>query len=284
MKRGESEGFVVLEKLSNVHKEENMNVRRLLLVVIMTSLCATTTFAGKSHGSTTTTPGKFDYYVLALSWQPAFCESHTEKAECKKQTGERFDAKNLALHGLWPNKRGDTKHTYAYCGVSKKVRNLDKPETWCSMPKINLTDKTQKELAEYMPGYASCLQNHEWYKHGTCTGLKQNDYFAIESMLDAKIADTNFGKYISTNVGKTVVSDNLLAEFEKDYGAGSRKYVNLYCENTHGVAMLSEVRIYLKKQLPKNGAMNGFFALPDKSERGDCPDTILIDQAGVSGN
>ena len=261
-----------------------MKIRSLLLVLIMTSFWTTAVFAGKPPGSTTTTPGKFDYYVLALSWQPAFCESHTDKVECKNQTEDRFDAKNLAIHGLWPSKRGDTKHTYAYCGVSKKIKNLDNPETWCSMPKLNLSDDTGKKLSEYMPGYASCLQNHEWYKHGTCTGLKPNDYFATESMFDAKIADTNLGKFISANIGKTVTSNDMRSEFEKDYGTGSNKYLNLFCEKAHGVAMLSEVRIYLKNKLPKNGDLNGFFALPDKSERGDCPDSILIDQAGVSGN
>jgi len=48
--------------------------------------------------------------------------------------------------------------------------------------------------------------------------------------------------------------------------------------------MLSEVRIYLKKQLPKNGIMEESFALPDKSERGNCPENFLVDTAGLTGN
>ena len=49
--------------------------------------------------------GNFDYYVLALSWQPAFCEGRPDKSECRTQTQNRFDANNFVLHGLWPNQR-----------------------------------------------------------------------------------------------------------------------------------------------------------------------------------
>jgi ribonuclease T2 len=265
-----------------------MMLRRILLMAVITSFFANVAFAKGGHqgggSSTDLTPGKFDYYVYALSWQPAFCESHKDKKECASQTEERYDAKNLALHGLWPSKRGDKQHKYAYCRVSSKIKSLDKPDSWCKMPALNLTDETANDLAIYMPGYESCLQNHEWYKHGTCSGLKANDYFEVACTLDSKIADTNFGKYLSANVGKTVTSENLLEEFEKDYGAGSRKFVNLFCDKSRGNAMLSEIRIYLKKKLPGNGTLEGSFALPDKSEKGNCPENVLIDKAGLSEN
>jgi ribonuclease T2 len=263
-------------------------LRRILLIAVITSFFANAAFAkGGHHGggaSTDLTPGKFDYYVFALSWQPAFCESHKDKKECASQSVKRYDAKNLALHGLWPSRKGDRMHKYAFCSVNDNIKSLDQPETWCNMPALDLADETAKNLSIYMPGYASCLQNHEWYKHGTCSGLKQNDYFTEAYTLDAKIADSSFGKFISNNVGKTVKSDNMLDEFEKDFGAGSRKFVNLFCDKVHGEVMLSEVRIYLKKQLPKNEVMEGSFALPDRSERGDCPDSFLVDKAGFSRN
>jgi ribonuclease T2 len=265
-----------------------MILGRILLAMFMTTFLSGAALAkGSGHAGGAQidlTPGKFDYYALALSWQPAFCEGHREKKECVSQTEERYDARNLAIDGLWPNKRGDRQHRYAYCGVSKKTIKLDKPDSWCKMPKLNLADETAKNLPIYMPGYPSCLQNHEWYKHGTCSGLKANEYFEAAYTLDSKIADTNFGKFISANVGETVTSDDLLKEFEKDYGTGSRKFINLFCDRADGKALLSEVRIYLKKKLPDNGILNGYFALPDKSERGNCPDSFIIDKAGFSEN
>src|SRR5258705_13322483 len=46
-------------------------------------------------------PGKFDYYVLALSWSPSFCEASGERGrEQKEQCGER--PFSFVVHGLWP--------------------------------------------------------------------------------------------------------------------------------------------------------------------------------------
>lgn len=77
---------------------------------------------------------------------------------------------------------------------------------------------------------------------------------------------------------------NLLDEFDKDYGAGSRKFINLYCDRSNDNAMLTEIRIYLKKRLPDNGSLEGSFAVPDKSEKGNCPDSFLVDKAGYPNN
>src|SRR6202008_1275559 len=43
--------------------------------------------------------------VLALSWEPSFCESHAAKPECAGETAESFEAAHFALHGLWPQPR-----------------------------------------------------------------------------------------------------------------------------------------------------------------------------------
>ena len=45
------------------------------------------------------TPGQFDYYVLALSWSPSFCETATGNAR-RQQCGAR--PFSFVVHGLWP--------------------------------------------------------------------------------------------------------------------------------------------------------------------------------------
>ena len=39
-------------------------------------------------------------YALAISWQPAFCETLPRRRECREQTHDRFDASHFFLHGL----------------------------------------------------------------------------------------------------------------------------------------------------------------------------------------
>jgi len=41
-------------------------------------------------------------YLLALTWQPSFCENKPNRKECRTQTTNRYDAKHWSLHGLWP--------------------------------------------------------------------------------------------------------------------------------------------------------------------------------------
>ena len=53
-------------------------------------------------------PGQFDSYVFSLEWTAAFCEGKPGLPECANRKPDRFDAKNLALHGLWPDQNGDS--------------------------------------------------------------------------------------------------------------------------------------------------------------------------------
>ena len=102
-------------------------------------------------------------YVLSVSWQPAFCETKRDKAECATQTPDRFDATHFTLHGLWPQPRRN-----AYCDVPPEMSLADKDGDWDRLPEPKLSDATRQRLAQVMPGTQSNLERHEWIKHGTC--------------------------------------------------------------------------------------------------------------------
>lgn len=101
-------------------------------------------------------PGRFDFYVLALSWSPSFCmTTDRASAQCDRGANNGF-----VLHGLWPQyERGfpsdcDSRQPSAL--AMQAARGV-----W-----------PDDGLARY-----------EWRKHGTCTGKAPQDYFA-----DAKFA------------------------------------------------------------------------------------------------
>ncbi|OGU15941.1 MAG: hypothetical protein A2076_04660 [Geobacteraceae bacterium GWC2_53_11] len=248
-----------------------MNMR-FILALIMIAMMATGTFAAQSGP----VPGKFDYYVFSLSWQPAFCESHQDKKECNTWKEGDFDTKNLVLHGLWPSQNGDKKHTYGYCNVSKQIKSLDTASNWCNMPFPKLSPTTIDTLGVVMPGYQSCLENHEWYKHGVCSGLDADTYFATAARFVEGVATTRLGAVISANVGNSVASSDLTAAAQQDFGdkSGTLRFI---CQN----GMLSEVRFYLKKDLPAQGGISAdMLVTPDASEKSSCPSTIEIDRFG----
>jgi len=84
-----------------------------------------------------------DSYVLALSWQPAFCERKPNRPECRSQHERRYDANNFSLHGLWPQPRD-----YVYCNIPKDIVELDKRGRWSDLPKKLLPSRLLMRWSE----------------------------------------------------------------------------------------------------------------------------------------
>lgn len=220
-------------------------------------------------------PGKFDYYVLALSWQPAFCETRPNKTECVSQDKNGFDAKNFVLHGLWPN--ASKLYNYEYCNVPQQLRK----KSWCDLPPLKLSEAVRKRLPSFMPGSASCLQRYQWYKHGICSGLSPDEYYALCDKLVRMVSKSKFSKFISANIGRYVKRNAVLKAFEKEFGKGSRSFLELKCSSAKGVKFLSEIRIYLQKNLAESDDLKDLFPKRKIRVKGGCPGKFKIDKAGV---
>jgi ribonuclease T2 len=125
-----------------------------LLVATLVSLAFLASSATARHHkySSESEPGKFDYYLLSLSWSPAYCLGSPGAAECNGP--RRF---GFIVHGLWPqNEKGWPEN----CDVHQQV-----------------PDSVVTGISDLMP--ARGLVYHEWSAHGTCSGLDPGDYFAL---------------------------------------------------------------------------------------------------------
>jgi ribonuclease T2 len=99
-------------------------------------------------------PGKFDFYVLALSWSPGFCDTGGA-AKAREQCAEGANL-GFVVHGLWPQfARGYPSD----CDPNRPVSSVALQAADGLFPS---------------PG----LARHEWRAHGTCTGLSPEAYFA----------------------------------------------------------------------------------------------------------
>jgi len=181
--------------------------------------------------------GPVGNYVLAASWQPAFCERHRATPECRSQSDERFDALHLALHGLWPEPREEV-----YCGVSQALRVADEAGRWDELPPVGLSAGTRADLAVVMPGTRSALERHEWLKHGTCYGAPAEDYFADALQLMAELNGSPVGALMAARIGARVTADELRAAFDQAFGAGAGDRVALSCAG----GLLAELQIHLR--------------------------------------
>lgn len=113
--------------------------------------------------------GDFDYYVLALSWSPSYCEHEATDRDRLQCGGRPF---HFIVHGLWPqNERGY-------------------PED-CPTENPRVPDALVDDMLDIMPSRG--LVGHEWRSHGACTGLTQEGYFeTVRSAWNAVVIPPRF--------------------------------------------------------------------------------------------
>jgi ribonuclease T2 len=166
-------------------------------------------------------PGKFDFYVLALSWSPSYCEAIGSKRSGDEQC-RRGRPYAFVVHGLWPQfERGFP-------------RNCMTPAPWIPEPLI-------RSSLDLMP--ARGLIVHEWREHGTCSGLSPQAYF--ETVRRARERISIPARFVRLD-DYTMVSP---AEVEKEFLAANPdlapNMISVSCDNRH----LREVHICMTKDL-----------------------------------
>ncbi len=210
------------------------------------------------------------HYLLALSWEPSFCETHGHKPECKTLTSKRYDATHLSLHGLWPQPKNN-----AYCGVSDKNKTIDRRKKWHLLPKLNLTTETIKQLKVTMPGYFSNLQRHEWIKHGTCYGTPANQYYRDSIALTQLVNNSPVATLLQQYSGKILTTAKIKAAFDIAFGKGSGEKVAVKCDRK---GRLAELWINLKGKYQQGITLNKLLGEAEKAKKGNCA-TAFIDTA-----
>jgi ribonuclease T2 len=216
-------------------------------------------------------------FLLAASWQPAFCESSAgaNKEECETETEQRFDATHFTLHGLWPQPKGNY-----YCKVSKQDSQNDAKHKWDKLPEPILTAETRKILDEVMPGTASNLQRHEWIKHGTCFGTGPESYFRTAiALMNQLNNNSELQKLVQGNIGKEVTAVDLANAFEKDFGAGSAKAMVVECSKDEDRVLISGFSVNLQGVLNPSTKLQDVLDTSKKSTPSKCAKGI-IDKVG----
>ena len=106
-------------------------------------------------------PHGFDFFVLALSWSPEYCASSGSDDPQQCSLGKKM---GFVLHGLWPQ------------------YNKGYPSN-CST--VQLTEALKSQYRGLYPSEE--LYDHEWEKHGTCSGLAPEPYLALSQKLKNSI-------------------------------------------------------------------------------------------------
>jgi ribonuclease T2 len=220
------------------------------------------------------TAGLQDSFKLALSWQPAFCESHRNKKECGVSFPATFQAAgNFTLHGLWPNREA--------CGINYgNCEHVRQQREFCNYPALPLDPEVVKQLSQVMPGTASCLERHEWFKHGTCQReWDPSQYFEVALELVRQFNGSGLNKYMAENMGKEVAREDFLKQVDTALGAGARERLELGCS---GGNRLTDVFVNLPARIEPGASLTELIKLAPPDFRSRCPARFTIDAVGFA--
>ncbi len=182
------------------------------------SLALALTFPAFAEGERA---GEFDYYVLSLSWSPAWCaldgDDRGGQAQCAESGGWSF-----ALHGLWPQ------HEVGW-------------PSWCLTTARDPSRAETAAMADVMGSAGNAW--HQWQKHGRCSGLSSRDYYArARTAYEAvRIPEVLTGIRRETALPASVVEDAML---EANPGL-TADMVTVTCKD----GLIEEVRLCLAKDL-----------------------------------
>jgi ribonuclease T2 len=229
--------------------------------------------SGNSADNTCHTAGLEDSYVFAISWQPAFCEEHQDKPECSVSDPQSYQAGNFTLHGLWPNKKS-CGTGYGLCGKYKAEKR-----PFCDYDPVPLQAETLEKLGKVMPSAAhgSCLQLHEWYKHGTCqTEWDADGYFAIAMRLLEEFNTSGIATFMTQNIGKSVTTSSFFEKVDDALGKDASRRLQISCSR----GMLVDVYIHLPANLPEDATLAKLINQAEPAFNNKCGTSFQVDAIG----
>ena len=150
-------------------------------------------------------PGHFDFYLMNLSWSPEFCSIRGTSPQCAGRPG-------FILHGLWTQ---NSDGTYpVFCSEQPAPANIAQ--------NLDITPDLS-------------LLQHEWAKHGTCSGVGPRRYFAMEHQAFHSLKIPSQFEHVDHEISLTpnAILD-LFAQANPDFPRGS---ILLSCGRNHLTAI-----------------------------------------------
>lgn len=181
--------------------------------------------------------GRFDYYLLSLTWSPAFCETEAGRHN-PQQCGTGADY-GFVVHGLWPQ--------YAQGQWPQCCQAVD------ALRPSAVVDEASKVMI------GSRLRQHEWDKHGSCVTSRQDEYF---DRVNRAVAAFGLAPSLRAGgVGRIRVSD-----LKRNWPVPPQS-LTVTCTGKR----LAEIRLCLDKELAPTPCPSAVV------RNDNCPGTVMLD-------
>ncbi len=220
----------------------------------------------------TALPPQKTEYILAVSWQPGFCETRPNRKECAGQTADRFDATHFSLHGLWPVKK-------SYCGVAADILARDKKGNWLDLPQLAMAQDTAARLLVAMPGTQSGLDRHQWLRSGTCQGGTAQDYFALQLRFLDELNGSAVRTLFAGRIGEEVSESEIKQAFDTSFGVGAGERVRMRCQKAGARSVITGLTIGLSGDVSTGSGLSTLILAAGETDF-KC-DRGIVDAAGI---
>ncbi|MDP5358983.1 MAG: ribonuclease T2 [Paracoccaceae bacterium] len=164
--------------------------------------------------------GAFDYYVVSLSWSANWCALEGD-ARNAPQCDPSADF-GWILHGLWPQYEQGYP---ANCATNQRAPSRSDTAA----------------MADIMG--SSGLAWHQWRKHGVCSGLSADDYFALSREAFGRI--TRPGLFRRLDRAVTLPASLIEEAFLRDNPQLSADQITITCKSGY----IQEARICMTRDL-----------------------------------
>jgi ribonuclease T2 len=168
---------------------------------------------------------------LVMTWGPSLCRAEPNSPGCKSGQVEKLGA-TWILHGLWPQPAENQ-----YCGVPKGLMDRARDIRRSDLPPVEIGDDLRASLQSMMSD-ASIMAPHEWYAHGTCSGVTPDVFFGDAVTLVEEARTVLDPMFADAQEGRIQLSD-VQHKFNETYGAGAGDRIRLSCRNMTGHGSLA---------------------------------------------
>ena len=152
--------------------------------------------------------------LLVVTWAPSLCKVEPDNAGCRSGHVGRL-GRTIVLHGLWPQPS-----TAQYCDVPKATADRDRNP-------VPLPAELQASL-QTMTSDAAVMTVHEWYAHGTCSGITPAQYFGLATSL-AEQAGQVLNPVFEQSAGRGLSARAVREAFDGKFGGGAGERIGLTC-------------------------------------------------------
>ena len=192
--------------------------------MLLAALVSVTVTDARAQDQRQNRPGKFDFYVFALSWSPSYCAAKSERRSRSRRSDPQCGPRrySFVVHGLWPQ------YEQGF------------PE-YCQVPAPRLNRNIVGSMLDLMPSPG--LVFYEWDRHGVCSGLSARGYF--DEVRKARAVVKIPEQYLDPTTMLSVTPDEIEEAFVKANAGLTRAGIAVRCDRRR----LREVRICLSREL-----------------------------------